>query len=310
MGAMLMGTSTPADESFRMLDRYVESGGSFIDTANCYAWWTAAGATGGESEEVLGRWLAGRRDEVFLATKGSAWVSDPEYWRTGPDDPAKYSGAGADTLRHELDDSLRRLRTDRIDLYYVHVDDLSTPLEETLSALAELVRAGKIRYLGWSNVRTWRMERIRAVAERNGWPAPVAVQQQHSYLRPKAGANTMSIVDDEQLHHLRHNGDLTLVAYSPLLKGAYGNPARRSHNVMSEYGGPDTEARFAAVTELAADLGVTPNQVVLAWLLHQTAPTPVTLIGPRTLPQLEESLPALDIKLSEEHLSYLDAAGG
>lgn len=310
LGAMLMGTSTTENEAFTILDRYRDAGGSFVDTANCYAWWPQDGATGGESESLLGRWLSTRRrDEVFLATKGSAWVEDPAHWRTRPGPPT-YSGADAATLRRELDDSLRRLGTDHVDLYYVHVDDLDTPLEETLETLAALVAAGKIRHLGWSNVRTWRLERIRALCERHAWPAPVAVQQQHSYLRPKAGANTRSIVDDEQLDHLRHNRDLTLVAYSPLLKGAYGNPARRAHPVMSEYGGPDTEARFAAVSDLAVDLGVTPNQVVLAWLLHQTAPTPVTLIGPRTLPQFEEALLALSIKLSDEQLTALDSVSG
>jgi aryl-alcohol dehydrogenase-like predicted oxidoreductase len=310
LGAMLMGTSTDEEESTAILDRYLDAGGSFVDTANCYAWWTGPGNTGGESEALLGRWLGRRRrEEVFLATKGSAWVTEPERWRGAPGEPA-YSGAGGDTLRRELDESLRRLGTDHVDLYYVHVDDLATPLEETLAALAELVAAGKVRYLGWSNVRTWRLERIRARCERHGWPAPVAVQQQHSYLRPRAGVNTRSIVDDEQLDHLRHNDDLTLVAYAPLLKGVYGNPAKRNQPIMDAYGDLDTSARFAAVAELAADLGATPNQVALAWLLHQTRPTPVSLVGPRTLPQLEESLRALDVTLSAEHLSFLDSAGG
>ncbi|WP_291413619.1 aldo/keto reductase [Actinophytocola sp.] len=156
-----MGTSTDEATSFAMLDRYLDAGGSFVDTANCYAWWPAPGNTGGESETVLGRRLArGRRDQVFLATKGGAWVTDPDRWR-GSGEATRYSGAGAGTLRRELDESLRRLGTDHVDLYYVHVDDPATPLEETLEALAGLVAAGKIRHLGWSNVRTWRLERVR-----------------------------------------------------------------------------------------------------------------------------------------------------
>ena len=309
LGAMMFGTYSDEETSFRILDRYLDAGGSFVDTANCYTWWYGPGNTGGESEELLGRWLARRRrDDVFLATKGGAWVADADHWRERPN-AAQYSGAGGDSLRHELDESLRRLGTDHVDLYYVHVDDLATPLEETLAALADLVAAGKIRHLGWSNVRTWRLERIRALCERHGWPAPVAVQQQHSYLRPKAGVNTRSIVDDEQLDHLRHNRDVSLVAYTPLLKGVYGDPAKRSHNVMSSYTGPDTDARLAEVAELASELEVTPNQVALAWLLHQTEPAPVALIGPRTFPQFEESLAALDVKLSDEQLSRLDSAG-
>ncbi|MCT2587885.1 aldo/keto reductase [Actinophytocola gossypii] len=310
LGAMLMGTMTGEEESRRMLDHYLDAGGSFVDTANCYAWWTEPGRTGGESEELLGRWLAGRRrEDVFLATKGSAWVPDTERWRDNPG-AATYSGAGAATLRRELDESLRRLGTDHVDLYYVHVDDLDTPLAQTLDALAGLVAAGKIRYLGWSNVRTWRLERIRALCDRHGWPAPVALQQQYSYLRPRPGADLRSIVGDEQLHHLRHNPDLTLVAYSPLVKGAFGNPAKRAHHIMDSFRGPDADARFAAVEELAADLGATPNQVALAWLLHQTGPAAVSLVGPRTFAQLTEALPALELKLSDEQLTHLDSVSG
>jgi aryl-alcohol dehydrogenase-like predicted oxidoreductase len=316
LGAMLMGTATDEASSFRMLDQYAEVGGSFVDTANCYAWWPRPGDTGGESEELLSRWFArsGKRDDVFLATKGGAWLRDPEAFRAGPGGwdamVEQWEGAGGDTLRRAVDDSLRRLGTDRIDLYYVHADDLSVPLEETLSALAEIVASGKVRYLGWSNVRTWRLERIRALCAENGWPAPVAVQQQHSYLRPKAGTNTLSIVADEQLDYLRHNRDLSLVAFSPILKGIYDDPAKRDgHPVMSSYDGPDADARLAALTGLAAELGVTPNQLVIAWLLHQTDPEAITIIGPRTEQQLEAALPALDLKLNGEQLETLDNAG-
>ncbi|MBB4904344.1 aldo/keto reductase [Actinophytocola algeriensis] len=308
LGAMLMGTRTDEQTSFGMLDRYLDTGGSFVDTADCYAWWPAAGNTGGESETVLGRWFAarGNRDRVFFSTKGSAWVDEPDRYRGKPARP-KYAGAAADTLRAALDGSLRRLGTDHIDLYYVHVDDTATPLEETLDALAGFVKAGKIRHIGWSNVRTWRLERILGLCDRHGWPAPVALQQQHSYLRPTAGANSLSIVDDEQLDHLRANPRISLVAYSPILKGIYDDPAKRDgHPSMVDYAGPDADARLARLTALAADLAVTPNQLVLAWLLHQTDPTPITLVGPRTPEQLDTALGALDIKLSDEHLTLLD----
>jgi aryl-alcohol dehydrogenase-like predicted oxidoreductase len=308
LGAMLMGTRTDEQTSFGMLDHYLDAGGSFVDTADCYAWWPAPGNTGGESETVLGRWFAarGNRDRVFLSTKGSAWVDDPDRYRNQPERP-RYAGAAADTLRHALDGSLRRLGTDHVDLYYVHVDDLATPLEETLDTLAGFVKAGKVRHIGWSNVRTWRLERILGLCDRHGWPAPVALQQQHSYLRPTAGANTLSIVDDEQLDHLRANPRISLVAYSPILKGIYDDPAKRDgHQVMADYAGPDADARLARLTALAGELDVTPNQLVLAWLLHQTDPTPITLVGPRTPDQLDTALGALDIKLSAEHLALLD----
>ncbi|MEJ3749957.1 aldo/keto reductase [Actinomycetes bacterium KLBMP 9797] len=314
LGCMLMGTLTDEASSFEMLDRYLDAGGSFLDTANCYAWWPGPGNRGGESEALLGRWFArsGRRDEVFLATKGSAWVSDAEAvrGRPWPEVEASFEGAGGDTLRRALDASLQRLGTDHVDLYYVHVDDRSTPLEETLSALAELVQAGKARYIGWSNVRTWRLERIRQLCDRHGWPAPVALQQQHSYLRRRAGLRHASIVDDEQLDYLRANDDVTLVAYSPILKGVYDDPERRrGHDIMEPYAGPDAEARLAVLTGLATELGVTPNQLVIAWLLHQTDPTMVPLIGPRTLDQYAAAMPALDIKLDADRLARLDAAG-
>ncbi|WP_030442141.1 aldo/keto reductase [Actinoplanes subtropicus] len=318
LGAMQMGNATSESDSIRILDRYFEAGGSFVDTADCYEWWARKGGRGGDSEELLGRWMrdGNKRDRVFLATKGSALPHhSPELWAedgTPNWDLARrtFAGAGAKTLTNALDGSLRRLGTDHVDLYYIHVDDRNTPLEETLEALAGFVRQGKVRYLGWSNVRTWRLERIRGLCERNGWPLPVAVQQQHSYLRPKAGLESASIVDSEQLDYLRANDDQTLVAYSPIVQGVYDSPEKRtSHWMMDSYAGPDADARLTAVTEVAADAGVTPNQLVVAWLLHQTSPRILPLIGPRTPEQLENLLPALDLKLTEEQLTRLENAG-
>lgn len=318
LGAMQMGNATSETDSVRILDRYLEVGGSFIDTADCYEWWARPGSRGGESEELLGRWMRDgtKRDRVFLATKGTALPHySPDLWAADgtPDwELARrtFAGAGRKTLTEALDGSLRRLGTDHVDLYYVHVDDKATPLEETLEALAGFVREGKVRYLGWSNVRTWRLERIRGLCERNGWPLPVAVQQQHSYLRRRAGLANASIVDDEQLDYLRDNDDQTLVAYSPIVKGVYDAAAKRDgHPMMASYAGPDAEARLAAVAEVADEAGVTPNQLVLAWLMHQTSPRVVPLIGPRTPRQFEDALPALDVKLSGEQLDRLEEAG-
>jgi aryl-alcohol dehydrogenase-like predicted oxidoreductase len=318
LGAMQMGNETPEAESIRILDRYVDIGGSFIDTADCYEWWASPGSRGGESEELLGRWMrAGhRRDDIFLATKGSGLPEpSPRLWQADgtPDwELARrtFAGAGAGTLRAALDGSLRRLGTDHVDLYYVHVDDRGTPLEETLAALDSFVRAGKVRYLGWSNVRTWRLERIRQLCARNGWAAPVAVQQQHTYLRPRTGLDHASIVDAEQLDYLREHDDLTLVAYSPILKGVYDSAEKQAaHWMMESYAGPDADARLAAVTSMAADLGITPNQLVLAWHLHAADPAVVPLIGPRTPEQFENVVPALDVKLTGEQLDRLNAAG-
>ena len=318
LGCMIMGTVTPEEESVAILDRYAGAGGNFLDTADCYCWWEAPDSDGGHSEELLGRWLArtGRRDEMFLATKGTGLVT-PEgrvFDAAGNADWAAASqhfvGAGADVLRRSIDASLRRLGTDHVDLYYVHVDDRRTPLEETLEALAGIVAAGKARHIGWSNVRTWRLERIHQLARANGWPEPVALQQQHSFLRRRAGLEHASIVDDEQLDYLKERDDLTLVAYSPILKGIFDDPAKRvGHWAMDPYAGPDAEARLAAVAQVAGEVGATGNQVVLAWLLAQQDPAVVPLIGPRTAAQFDNGLGALDVVLSEEQLARLDAAG-
>lgn len=318
LGAMQMGNATGERDSITILDRYLDAGGSFIDTADCYEWWGYKESPGGQSEELLGRWMrdGNKRDRLFLATKGSGMPHySPDLWAadgTPNWDLARktFSGAGADNLRHALDGSLRRLGTDHVDLYYIHVDDRATPLEETLEALAGFVQAGKVRYLGWSNVRTWRMERIRQLCERHGWPAPVALQQQHSYLRPKAGNDNISIVGQEQLDYLRGHDDLTLVAYSPILKGIFDDPAkRRGHWAMENYTGPDADARLAVAAEIAAEAGVTPNALVLAWLMQQESPRIVPLIGPRTPEQFEQVLPALDVKLTADQLDRLDRAG-
>jgi aryl-alcohol dehydrogenase-like predicted oxidoreductase len=316
LGCMIMGTTTPEPEAVAMLDRYVDAGGTFLDTADCYAWWLDRGTLGGHSEELLGRWLArtGRRDDIFLATKGSGMVPDQDgLWDTGSADWTKaskrFAGAGAKTLRDAIDASLSRLGTDHVDLYYVHVDDLATPLEESLEALAGIVAAGKTRHIGWSNVATSRLERIRELCAGNGWPIPVAVQQQHTYLRPRAGTDAVSIVDDNQLDYLRSHRDQTLVAYSPILKGVYDDVAKRTgHWAMRDYAGPAAEARLAVLAEVAQEVDATPNQVVLAWMMRQRSPAIVPLIGPRTMAQLNAGLGALEVALTDDQAARLDGA--
>jgi aryl-alcohol dehydrogenase-like predicted oxidoreductase len=295
LGTLTWGRDTDEHEAREQLGAFVEAGGTLVDTA--------AGYGDGAAEELLGSLVGDvvRREDVVIATK--AGISRARGVRE--------TNASRGYLLSTLDASLRRLGVDHVDLFYVHVDDRSTPLEETLEALAGLVAAGKTRYLGWSNVRTWRLERIRQMCARGGWPAPVAVQQQHSYLRRRAGLVDASIVDDEQLDYLRTHDDLTLVAYSPILKGIYDDPDKRAgHWAMEPYAGPDAQARLAAVAEVAGAVGATPNQVVLAWLLAAVEPAVIPLIGPRTLAQYEAAAAALDVKLTPDQLARLDAAGG
>lgn len=316
LGCMIMGTTTPEPEAVAILDRYVEAGGTFLDTADCYAWWNDQGTLGGHSEELLGRWLRrrGRRDDLILATKGSGVVPNQEgVWVDGVPDwnvaRQRFAGAGARTLTEAIDGSLRRLGVDYVDLYYVHVDDLATPLEETLEALAGIVAAGKARHIGWSNVTTARLERIRELCTANGWPLPVAIQQQHTYLRSRPDATSVSIVSDEQLGYLRQHPDQTLVAYSPILKGIYDDAAKRNgHWMMDDYDSPQAHERLSVLASVAEEVGATPNQVVLAWLLHQSSPRVVPLIGPRTLDQLESALTSLSVPLTDDQVARLDRA--
>lgn len=321
LGAMPMGTIADEETSVALLDRFVADGGTFIDTADCYSWWWAKGTQGGQSEELLGRWFerTGNRDRVFLSTKATARVNDVEKaWPEGADEPdwgyarQNFVGASAAVLRESLEASLRRLRTDRIDLYYVHVDDRSTPLEETLATLAEFVAEGKVRYIGWSNVRTWRLERIRQLCAQNGWPAPVALQQEHSYLHRRPGLSNTSVVDDEQRDYLAEHPDLMLVAYSPVLKGIYdlSDDEREAHYLWQQnYAGEHQRAQIAAVREVAADLGARPGQVVLAWLLAQENPRVVPLVGTSKVSRYEEAAAALSLELTPEHLARLADVG-
>jgi aryl-alcohol dehydrogenase-like predicted oxidoreductase len=331
LGAMIFGTVTPENEAYRILDHYLDEvtpryrapdgapARAMIDTADCYCWWERPGDPGGHSEALLGRWMAdrGARDRVYLATKATALISDFDgIWDENGAaqwDLARTRFVGADpaVLRASLAGSLDRLQTDHIDLYYNHVDDRRTPLIDAVGTFASFVADGRIDSYGWSNVATWRLAQIGAIAEANGWPQPSAVQQQHSYLRRRAGLSHRSIVDDEQLDYLATYPELQLVAYSPILKGLYNSPEKRSADfwAMQPYVGPDADARLAAVDEVAKESGATGNQVVLAWLLAQQSPRVIPLIGPRTFDQYLEGIEALDVTLTPEQLERLDTAG-
>lgn len=326
LGAMIMGTRTPEDESRRILDHFIgevtprfAGAKGMIDTADCYCWWEAPGEMGGHSELLLGRWFAdtGVREKVFLATKATGMLTDLDGVWT--DDGRadwevarhKYVGAAPEVLKASLAGSLERLQTDRIDLYYNHVDDRRTPLPDAVGTFASFVADGRVGAYGWSNVTTWRLAQIRAVAEANGWPQPAALQQQHSYLARRAGLSHNSIVSEEQLDYLRQYPDLQLVAYSPVLKGLYSDPAKRKPPfwAMDPYAGPDADAKLAAVDRVAAAAGATGNQVVLAWMLAQDSPKVLPLIGPRTFDQYLECIEALDVELTADELEELNGAG-
>lgn len=238
LGAMYFGTTTDEDRSRRLLDRYVERGGRLIDTANCYSFWAGDGV-GVESEQVIGRWLADRgiRSDVLLATKvGSRPESVGAPW------PERAEGLTAKVIREQFELSAERLGTDRVDLYYAHIDDPNTALEETLGAFAELVAEGSVGALGASNLTTDRLRETREVSRRHDWPAYQAVQQRHTYLVPDPAVDfrPQRAVDQEMADYAAAQSDLVLFGYSPLLSGAYTRPDRppaRSTGVRPTSGG-------------------------------------------------------------------------
>jgi aryl-alcohol dehydrogenase-like predicted oxidoreductase len=307
LGAMNFGTATDEATSFAILDRYVEAGGTFIDTADNYAFW-AGGTQGGESEELLGRWRRSRGvgDEIVIATKrgarplapGTGWIDNAE-------------GLSAPVIRESAERSLDRLGRGRLDLLYAHVEDPSVPLAETVEAFAGLVAEGIVGLLGVSNHWAWRVERARRLAAAAGLPGYEVLQYHHSYLRPRSDLpgpvspdGDQGMVSADLLSYLRAEPQLTVVAYSPLLKGHY---ARQDKSLGPEYDHPGTRARLAALREVAQEVGGTVSQVVLAWLIDGEIPM-IPLVGASSVAQLDESLAAVDLKLTAEQRTRLDTA--
>ncbi|MEU1117595.1 MULTISPECIES: aldo/keto reductase [unclassified Streptomyces] len=298
LGTLPFGTVVDEDMSFALLDRFVEKGGTFIDTANCYCFWRE-GSDGGDSERLLGRWLATRgiRDEVTVATKTGALPAGEGTW------PANREGLSEKALRHAVHGSLRRLGTDRIDLLYGHIDDPSTLLEETVGAYAALVAEGLVGQVGMSNQNGTRLARARELAKRQNLPAFTALQQRHTYLTPAPDADFdyQVALDEPTLAYAATQPDLTVLAYSALLNGAYAG----SKPVPVEYLHDGTEPALRVLAKIAAETGATPGQVVYAWML-QSSPAVIPLVGVSRLDQLDEAIEALDLELTEEQRARLD----
>jgi aryl-alcohol dehydrogenase-like predicted oxidoreductase len=294
LGAMLMGGATPVDESHRMLDRFLEAGGTFIDTADVYG--------DGRSEEVLAPWLARHRDEVVVATKVRFEVSDP---------PG--SGLAPDRVRAACDASLRRLGIDVIDLYQVHAPDPSVPLDETLEALDGLVRAGKVRALGASNYPGWLLAWAVGLQDRNGWSPFVSLQPQYSLVERSAELDLLPFCRAARLG---------VVPWGPLgagfLTGKYrrGEPPPEGSRMASATDDIEEaehrraiERNFQVVDvaeEIASERGATVPQVAIAWLLGVEGVT-APIVGPRTFGHLEDLLPAVELELSPEERARLEA---
>jgi aryl-alcohol dehydrogenase-like predicted oxidoreductase len=314
LGTMHFGTATDEVTSSAILDRYVEAGGTFIDTADNYAFWT--GTQGGESEELLGRWRRshGAGDEIVIATKlGARPLAPGRTSYTGYTGIAE--GLSATVIRESSQRSRDRLGMDRLDLLYAHIDDPKVPLGETVEAFAALVAEGTVGLLGVSNHWAWQVERARSVAASAGLPGYEVLEYQHSYLRPRTdlpGSRSPDgipgMVGGDLLSYLRAEPQLTMVAYASLLRGGYVRQDKLDAAEFAEYDHPGTPARLAALREVAKDAGATVNQVVLAWLIGAEVPV-IPLVGASSVVQLDENLGAVDLELTAEQRTRLDAAG-
>jgi aryl-alcohol dehydrogenase-like predicted oxidoreductase len=295
LGADYYGSRTSPDTARQLLDAFAESGGTFIDTANIYAAFLP-GFVGGESESVIGGWMAarGNRDAIVVATKVAGPYQDVP------------GGLRAKDVLSECDKSLRRLQTSVIDVYYAHIDDRATPLDEILDGFGQLLRSGRIRSVGLSNWQLWRLAEARLLAEIAGWPL-AALEYRHTYLRPTANADfAPQIAATPELFDFAQAHGLTVVAYSVLLNGAYTRPDRP---VPWSYRGPDSDARLACLRQIATELGITANQLVLAWLRSTSRCTVVPIIGGSRLEQVQENVRAAAVRLSRDHRDRLAAAG-
>ncbi|MEU5871333.1 aldo/keto reductase [Glycomyces sp. NPDC047369] len=290
LGAMALGTQQDEAASFAILDRFLELGGNFIDTANCYMFWEGDG-TGDQSELLLGRWFAARgtRDEVVLATKAGR---RPAFFGGGMEHSEPLT---RERIGEALDESLARLGTDRVDLFWSHRDDRDTPLEETVAGFGDAVRAGKARMVGASNHTAWRVERARSIAAGTGAAAYTAMQNRYSYLKPRPGTVLPEgghvHADPADLDFVAGTPGTAILTYSSLLSGAYVKKPLGEH-----YAHPGTDARLKVLDEVAAETGATRNQVVLAWLAGHRAPV-VPLVGVSSVAQLEEAAAGIGLKL-------------
>jgi aryl-alcohol dehydrogenase-like predicted oxidoreductase len=293
LGAMTFGMpewGCDERESLALVDRYLEAGGNFIDTADAYS--------GTISEEICGKALADRRTQIVLATKVTMPVG------SGPND----RGASRKHIRESCDASLRRLGTDYIDLYQIHAEDLWTPLEETLAALDDLVRAGKVLYAGASNFRAWRLMKALALSDRHGRTRFVSLQPQYNLI--------VRTIEREHFALCTEEG-VGIITWSPLAAGMLtgkitreGRPpeARLAQRDFPLYRFYFNERAFGIVDELvgrAREIGCTPAQLALAWQLAKPEVTSV-IIGARTQAQLADNLGAVGVTVPPEIMERLE----
>ncbi|MFI5777724.1 aldo/keto reductase [Nocardia sp. NPDC051570] len=301
LGAMTFGAQwgwgADTDDARKLFDLYVERGGNFIDTANVY--------TGGESERLLGEFTRDNRDSLVLATKYTMLRR--------PGDPNS-GGNHRKSMFSSVENSLRQLNTDYIDLLYLHAWDFRTPVEEILRGLDDLVRQGKVLYIGISNTPAWQVARMQAISDLRGWAPLVALQIEYSLIE--------RTVERDLIPMAREMG-LGVVPWSPLGGGVLTGKYNRADLAEAVVGSPQSTRKGVAlangalterglaiaevVKEVAAELHRPPSQVALAWTLRTPGVT-APIVGARTPEQLEDNLGALEVEFEAAALDRLNAA--
>jgi aryl-alcohol dehydrogenase-like predicted oxidoreductase len=296
------GWGAAKEEARKIYDVYREAGGNFIDTANVY--------TNGSSEKFVGEFIAGHREEVVLATKytiaAAGFTGQP-----GTDPNA--GGNQRKNMVQAVEASLKRLGTDYIDLYWLHFWDQLTPAEEVMRAFDDLVRAGKVLYVGISDAPAWVVAKSNTLAELRGWTRYVGLQIEYSLLERTVEQELVPMARDQQM---------TVLAWSPLrrglltgkylpenLKQSEAEGARMHKEMMKGFGSVE-ESTHAIVREIVAaseELGVSAAQVALAWLRYRPVPV-IPIIGARKVAQIEDNIRSLDVTLSPAQLQRLDKA--
>ncbi len=297
LGTMQFGWTADEQTSFKILDAFYEAGGNFIDTADVYSRW-AEGNPGGVSETIIGKWMKDRRNrqDIVLATKvrGRMWE--------GPNG----EGLSRHHIMRAVEDSLRRLQTDYIDLYQVHAPDWSTPIEETLRALDDLVHQGKVLYIGASNYPAW-------LLMKSLWVSDVRNLVRFDSLQPHYNLVHRAEFERELMHVVQEYG-IGVIPYSPLAAGFLTGKYRpdkplpdsaRAERIKQRYFTDRNFKLLDKMEEIGKNHGKTIAQVALAWLLTKpyiTAP----IIGANTVEQLQENLGAVGFRLSDEEMQILD----
>ncbi len=291
-GGNVFGWTTDAKRSFELLDRFVERGFNAIDTADVYSAW-GPGLAGGESETVIGQWLArrGKRDDVVLMTKVGMW------------EPRK--GLSAANIEAAVEDSLRRLQTDYLDIYFAHIDDQDVPLEETLGAFDRLIKAGKVSAIGASNYSAERLRKALAISGEQGLP-------RYELMQPLYNLYDRNDFEAE-LAALAKEHELGVISYFSLASGFLTGKYKKVEDLegsaragfLNKYFDERGQRLLNELLQISDELAARPSQLALAWLLSRPGLT-APIASATTLPQLDELLDAVNLSLPEQALARLE----